>query len=167
MNDEHVEKMKAGNMPQVVLVKKSFSERNKRARKRRWKLKTLTQMGEMSREDMTEKEIEAEEGQFEGFMQDIEEDPDMRGNINLYKNPDITTPDASMYGDDDSLAVRMEEMLDGFDEMDLAGPDEDDGEAGVITDDSVGGHSTQELSANQSLERPIPGGKKSKRWSEE
>lgn len=68
-------------IPDYILVKKKFRRSNNR--KRIWKLKHLDKEVEMGRAN--KKDIDEKEKQYEEFLRDIEEDKDMRKNINIYK----------------------------------------------------------------------------------
>lgn len=75
------------NVPEIVLLKRQV-DRNQR--KRIWKLKRMEQEGIMVDENPTNKKknkkIEKEQNDFEEFLEDVELNPDMRTNINLYKD---------------------------------------------------------------------------------
>ncbi len=74
---------KSSNIPDVILVKKKYIRGNTSARKRYWKLKHLDK-----EVDMGGKEDEKEK-QYEEFLRDIEEDKDLRKNVNLYKDDEV------------------------------------------------------------------------------
>lgn len=97
-------------IPDVVLVRKTYPGRKKRAKKRRWKLRTLPK----EREQPAKKaEEEREAREFEDFMQDLEENPDLRGNVNMYKTKGAAAAPvaASSMNDDDDAD---EDDMDGF-----------------------------------------------------
>jgi len=73
------------NIPDVVLVKKSYPSRRKRVRARQWKLKELSKEEENNGEK-SKAEVAKAEQDYELFLRDIEEDPELRGMINLYKS---------------------------------------------------------------------------------
>jgi len=100
LNDANLEKMKQDQIPDVVIVKKSFGDKKKRSRNRAWKLKQLT-------EDVAAKE----DADYDEFLEDIEEDKEFRQNINIYR--DRTKMIAERKADEDDLPViALEEMLD-------------------------------------------------------
>ena len=115
------ERQTAG-LPDIILLKKSYGDSGKRARRRNWHLRRL---GEM--------QTEAPEAGLEEFMQELEEDKDMRQNVNIYKKPyakrhrkkapvsmevgdviaaagDSAGEDAN--GEDDAPVIGLEEMLE-------------------------------------------------------
>ncbi|KAJ1557168.1 ribosome-binding protein, partial [Cladochytrium tenue] len=76
----------------VVLVRKSYpNARKKRTRRagagggRAWRLKTITVEEEVEALGKSKAEKARAEADYEMFLRDIEEDPELRGMINLYK----------------------------------------------------------------------------------
>jgi len=69
------------NLPEVILVKKSFPERNKH--KRIWKLK---QLPKEDGEDTRKKKKEKNDNSFEEFLEDVEGNPELRAQMNLYRD---------------------------------------------------------------------------------
>jgi nonsense-mediated mRNA decay protein 3 len=53
------------------------------------------------------------------FLQDLEEDPEMRSQINLYRDADYDTVSESDVEDEGFPEVRVEELLDDFSGMAL------------------------------------------------
>ena len=117
--------------PDVILLKKCYGDSGKRAKRRKWQLKRL---GEMETGTETAKEDELEE-----FMQELEEDKEMRKHVNIYKKPyasrhkkrapvemevndvvnsdndvmeTIDSPGEDGPGEDDAPVIGLEEMLD-------------------------------------------------------
>merc|ERR1712223_14194 len=80
VNDENLDKMAADKIPDVILVKKVYGDKALRNRKRKWKLKFLND------------ELHRETGSVTGgddyndFLADLEEDPELRQNVNVYKD---------------------------------------------------------------------------------
>ncbi|EDQ85029.1 uncharacterized protein MONBRDRAFT_34439 [Monosiga brevicollis MX1] len=118
VNDEHTNKLNQDHLPEIVLVKKSYSDRRKKSRKRRFKLRMLPKEDEAVRPD----EEDAAMRDLDAFMDDIEEDREYRQNFNLYKNAEYH-PSTESEGEDD-LHIGVDELLDEFENMDL-----DDGQA--------------------------------------
>lgn len=98
INDDNFEKMDKNNCSEVILVKKHYGNKSSRRRERIWKLKRLTE------EDGA---LDTDGGEFDEFLDDIEEDPDLRQNINIYK--DKSKPVPSYRGE---FAIPLEEMLE-------------------------------------------------------
>lgn len=68
------------NLEDVILVKKIYPERKKT--KRNWKLKQLPKEAELQKKkDKKEKKDDS----FEEFMDELEQNPEMRAQVNLYK----------------------------------------------------------------------------------
>eukprot|EP00873_Tetraselmis_striata_P002466 jgi/Tetstr1/422730/TSEL_013527.t1 len=141
---------KAGaQVPEVVLVKKSYEEKRKQRRarghRRAWMLKRM----DMEVDDETMKaskaramaEQAAEEQ--ERFMQELEEDPELRKNVALFKDPSYDPVAAAnakqedMGDDDDSDGdvpeVPIEELLDGLDALGIE-EGEDSGSDDMLED---------------------------------
>lgn len=124
-------------LPDVVVVKKVYPQLRKanNKRSRQWKLKQLdVDQGELMERD---KDAEKRDREFEAFLQDLEEDKELRGMINLYKaNGGAPPPKQAREGDmetdsegeddGDFPAITLEELLD---EMTLEGKGGSDGEA--------------------------------------
>eukprot|EP00038_Savillea_parva_P025953 m.50323 g.50323 ORF g.50323 m.50323 type:complete len:557 (-) comp7230_c0_seq1:86-1756(-) len=116
LNDEHAEKLDPASLPEAIIIKKSYSERRKAKRRNRsWKLRELSKVED---ESITKRDAEMAEADYEGFLQDLEEDKDLRSTINIYRDP-VAVPESDA-GDEDDLKVTLEEMLDEFDALDIA-----------------------------------------------
>ena len=117
MNDPHLEKISADKVPDVVLVKKVYAEKSVRNRRRKWKLKHMQGLhhtvgaGSASMSD----------GGYEynDFLEDLEEDPELRKNVNVYKDASKVAGQMAV-DDQDSVAdsqdipqITLAEMLDG------------------------------------------------------
>lgn len=93
------------SMPDVVLVKKLFPRRIQK-RARNWKLKKLEgveQTGPIRKADVSK-----EEQDYEHFLDELEEDKELRSQINLYK--------------DESKVLKQVEESDDMEEDDLGAP---------------------------------------------
>ncbi|KAI9314669.1 NMD3 family-domain-containing protein [Zopfochytrium polystomum] len=76
-----------GGCPDVVLVRKSYPNARKRSKKqgRSWKLKKITVEEEVEAIGKSKAEKVKAEMDYELFLRDLEEDPELRGMVNLYK----------------------------------------------------------------------------------
>nr|GAT61061.1 predicted protein [Mycena chlorophos] len=86
--------LKAEHLPDVVLVKKAYPNRRKKSKARTWRLRSIGKeegeegetgggrgvVGRMGGRD--QRKVEED---YEMFLRELEEDPEMRGAINLYK----------------------------------------------------------------------------------
>lgn len=97
-NHEIWDTVDESNAPDVVLVKKSYP-RKKKNKGRNWKLKRMAkEYNEMedSGNSMSSKQKQMErdrvERDYELFLQELEEDPELRSNINLYKQSNSQLP---------------------------------------------------------------------------
>jgi len=72
-------------LPDLILVRKAFPNRRKKNHRRAWKLKDLPK--EPADLPVKKNEAARAESDYESFLQDLEEDPSMRAQINLFKVP--------------------------------------------------------------------------------
>ncbi|KAF8155694.1 NMD3 family-domain-containing protein [Crassisporium funariophilum] len=169
-NSDHFATLPAGRIPDIILVKKTYPNRRKKSKARNWKLRSIAKeagedgetsgargaIGRMGGRD--QKKVEED---YELFLRDLEEDPELRSGINLYKAPEVqmAAPETekksgrkkvqySMDVDEgapvervtsdvvgrpvdeeaeeaDFPDVKLDELLEGFDEMTL-GPAADE-----------------------------------------
>lgn len=121
-NDIELEKYKGLSIPEAILVKKSYEEKRqrKRGKPRSWKLKSMNmEVDSSSKGRIDEDKSNAE---YEEFLKDLEENPEMRFNISLYRDKDYQPSEmASVTDEDDLPSVPLEELL-----ADLDLNDEDD-----------------------------------------
>jgi nonsense-mediated mRNA decay protein 3 len=77
-------------MPEIVLVRKSYPVTRRRLKARHWKLKELAKEEDESithnKKDSSHRVDRSQD--YEMFLRDLEEDPELRAQINLYKVPD-------------------------------------------------------------------------------
>jgi nonsense-mediated mRNA decay protein 3 len=107
INDDNYESYSASNkiLPDVIVVKKFYVDRAARNARRKWKLRRIKldtgSIGTTVNND------------FNDFMNDMEEDEELRANINIYKNPDYKGEE---FEDDDLPTISVNEMLDEMNE---------------------------------------------------
>ncbi|KAE8691558.1 hypothetical protein F3Y22_tig00110889pilonHSYRG00071 [Hibiscus syriacus] len=108
-------------VPDVILIKKSYEEKHqKRGKSRPWKLKSLKMELNESRGRSNGEKLTSE---YEEFLRNLEEDPELRFNLSLYHDKDYQASEmTSMADDDDVPSVPLEELL-----ADLELSDEEDG----------------------------------------
>jgi len=105
------------DLPEVIIVRKAY--RRKGAPKRKWKLKQLAKDApDRSKKDDAEKAAD----EYEQFLRDLEEDPEMRKNISLYKTDAKADAkkDAMEEEEDDEAQkppeIPMDELIDELSE---------------------------------------------------
>ncbi|KAK6643534.1 hypothetical protein RUM43_005044 [Polyplax serrata] len=103
INDTNFEKLREADVPDVILVKKYYGERSARKRARNWKLRHLN-------EDAMNFNKTSEE--FEEFLEDLEEDPAYRHNINIYKDNDQVPVSYDDMDDPTFPRITLAEMLE-------------------------------------------------------
>lgn len=106
-------------LPDVVLVKKSYAHLRRENRSRAWKLRDLAkeEADELEDKKMSgAQRIEAERAarDREYFMQEIEEDAELRQSINIYRNADAVVAKPAEVDDEDAheIEIPLEELLD-------------------------------------------------------
>lgn len=94
-NNDAFEALNHNGLPDVILVKKSYPIRRARNRGRAWRLKHLAKEVE---DGMAPRKQEQErvEQDLELFLRDLEEDPELRSTVNLYKHANKPKKDAIM-----------------------------------------------------------------------
>ncbi|WFD26072.1 ribosome-binding protein [Malassezia nana] len=134
--------------PDVVLVKKSYPERKRRS-KRNWKLKSIAKEAEDPNADdhvvgrgalgrrggLDSQRVERD---YELFLRELEEDEEMRANVNLYKDRERIAYEQA------KRARRMQTYREPHD-MDEDGMDDDLGDDGMTTDNESEYGSDSEL----------------------
>lgn len=113
-NDMELEKHKSLILPEAILVKKSYEEKRqrKRGKPRSWKLKSLNMEVDETRNRADEEKVNTE---YEEFLRDLEENPDIRFNISLYRNRDYQPSEVASVTDGDLPSVPLEELLADLD----------------------------------------------------
>ncbi|TGZ83170.1 NMD3-domain-containing protein [Ascodesmis nigricans] len=132
-NDANFDGLTEANIPPVILVKKHYPRRKKN-KSRNWKLK---HMGREESEMLPRKQDQDRaERDYELFLREIEEDAELRGTLQLYKDKKAQeAKEAKERGDGmdvdmESVAetedggaglpeISMDELLDEFEEMKL------------------------------------------------
>jgi nonsense-mediated mRNA decay protein 3 len=126
-NDDFDKLAQSSGLPDVVLVRKSYPSRQKKRKQRNWKIQ---QLGKEVDEMLPRKQEQAKiENDMELFMRDIEEDPEFRSTINIFKSANNNAaPVATEAMTDDELddelpEIALEEMMDEMN-INMDGPDQ-------------------------------------------
>jgi len=115
LNEPHFEQFEQshqGKFPDVILVKKYFGDRTARNKRRRWKLRRM----KMAADEDTASTLDGRD--YYDFMDDLEEDPMLRQNINIYQDKaKVAKTQNEMAVDEDELEpdapqITLQEMLD-------------------------------------------------------
>ena len=106
-------------MPDVVLVRKCYPNYRRVNQHRNWKLKKLDMVGMEMVSHLQEQEesnrkvnLKKEEQEYEQFLMDLEEDADMRHEVNIYKDKTAAAPILSGDVEPDAPVIPLEEMLE-------------------------------------------------------
>ncbi|KAG0724939.1 60S ribosomal export protein NMD3 [Chionoecetes opilio] len=108
VNDDNIDKMSEDAVPDVVLVRKVFADKATRNARRRWKLKHL------ALNDDTGSQNRRVSWDYTDFLEDLEEDPQYRTNVNIYRD-EAKRVAAAVPGNDEAAdlpQVSLEEMLE-------------------------------------------------------
>jgi len=119
-NDKDVDHLKGKTIPsEIVLVRKTYPERRKKRKERKWQLDSLTKQ----QEELSRYEEERTRQQYEEFLRDLEEDPEMRGQVQLFKKYQTVDDDGDAMMDedfDDNFPdVQVDELLDKINTINL------------------------------------------------
>lgn len=110
INNPSFDKLDPSKIPDVILVKK-FYDHSERRKRRTWKLQHMADpnQGHLDGDDYIE------------FLDDLEEDPALRQNINIFKDKSKSTlpVDSDDFYDGNEHFVTLEEMLDEMDINDV------------------------------------------------
>lgn len=151
-NDSNFDGLNQSRIPEIILVRKTYPNRRKKNKPRNWKLKSIAIEANNGSEDHAglgrskgdgsnkksgkgtadQARVEAE---YEMFLRDLEEDPELRQNIQLYKaNPkskkdapdamdvegdDQSATETDLDEDDDFPKIQLDELLDEMDGLNL------------------------------------------------
>ncbi|XP_010528579.1 PREDICTED: 60S ribosomal export protein NMD3-like [Tarenaya hassleriana] len=112
VNDNELEKRgMSGSLPEVILIKKSYEAQRERKKNkpRSWKLKSLPMETSDPRGRGDEEKMSKE---YEEFLRDLEENPELRFNVSLYRDKDYQPSEtASMTDGEGAPSVPIEELL--------------------------------------------------------
>ncbi|KAI5451426.1 ribosome-binding protein [Naganishia albida] len=140
-NSDAFESLDPTRTPDVVLVKKTYPNRRKKSKPRNWKLKSIAveaddnahQTGGVGRGALGRRggvDSQKVEKDYELFLRDLEEDPEFRSAVNLYKadkpSTDVNMTAGSGLGGKKQKTVRMANDMDVEEDEAEEQPDEDD-----------------------------------------
>ncbi|GMM33197.1 ribosome-binding protein [Saccharomycopsis crataegensis] len=122
------------DLAEVVLVKKKYERKSKKSKNRAWKLKRMArEHNEITADDNNSRSAKQEyakaERDYEIFLQELEEDKELRETVNLYKDREaeqrLQTVDEDgeidIDDDEDTPVIDVDELLDELDDMTLDG----------------------------------------------
>ncbi|KAJ4957660.1 hypothetical protein NE237_024771 [Protea cynaroides] len=115
-NDIQLDKYKGLILPEAILIKKSYEEKRqkRRGKPRPWKLKSLNMEVDISNRAKIDEEKMNKE--YEEFLKDLEENPELRFNISLYRNKEYQPSEmASVTDGEDVPSVPLEEFFANLD----------------------------------------------------
>ena len=104
VNDDNLDKISPSNLPDVVLVKKVYGDKSLRNRRRKWRLRHM--------DGLHAQDAGSQNDDYVGFLEDLEEDPELRRNVNVYKDARKIAVDETASEDDGVPRISLEEMLE-------------------------------------------------------
>lgn len=116
------------DLAEVVLVKKKFTRKSKKSKNRHWKLKRMAaEHDDISAANETraaKQDYARAERDYEIFLQELEEDKELRETINLYKDTEtvanvVDENEMDEDEEDDAPVIDVDELLDELDGMTL------------------------------------------------
>lgn len=130
-NNDLWDTLDTDNTPEVILVKKHYARKSNKNKNRKWKLKRMAKEHNdiVANDDSRQarQEQERAERDYETFLQELEEDEELRQTINLYKageeperkprNEDEMDDDEDE--DEDAPEIGIDELLDELDDLAL------------------------------------------------
>ena len=117
-NDFAFDSLERNSLPDVILLKKAYPNRRRKNRPRNWKLNKLNK--EAGDGGMKKGDVDKENMDYETFLRDLEEDPELRQSVNLYRNKnlkvrtemDIDGGEADEEEEADFPEVRLDELME-------------------------------------------------------
>ncbi|KAL1917102.1 uncharacterized protein VTP21DRAFT_5300 [Calcarisporiella thermophila] len=116
-NDENFDRLDRRATADVILVRKAYPNRRKKNRPRNWKLKRIAiDQGELQ---PRKQEADRLEQDYELFLRDLEEDPELRQNVTLWKDEarNRREADTAMEADDEQDIEEEDFPEVGLDEL--------------------------------------------------
>ncbi|BGP31845.1 ribosome-binding protein [Rhodotorula toruloides] len=147
-NNDAWETMNQDRVPEVVLIRKTYPARKKAKRARNWKLRSMVKQvggedlgdaatigfGRERAEPKSKRSAIADQAKaeqdYERFLQDLEDDDEMRKEIHLFKDPNAAQAKADAMTDDtdeedeELPQINVDELLDDFEQMAIEGDEE-------------------------------------------
>lgn len=119
-DDEEIFAKHKHKLPEIIVVKKSFSRKN-RAKRRKFMLKKVIEEPVLSDKKKVAKH---EDDEMEEFLQEIEEDPELQTKINLYRRDDVddvVNPEQmdSDADDEDLPQINMDSLLHSMEALEM------------------------------------------------
>ncbi|QQP58466.1 60S ribosomal export protein NMD3, partial [Caligus rogercresseyi] len=108
VNNPELEEISEHKIPDVVLVKKVYAQKSVRNRRRKWRLRHMDGLHGT-------KSLCSDNPEMTDFLEDIEEDVELRKHINIYKDPKKLSIPVDQDEDDTEIpGVSLAEMLESF-----------------------------------------------------
>jgi len=116
--DSSLRVLKGNQIPDVILCKKAYVDYRAKKKKRKWKVKNMDVEQD---QNMRKADIEKAERDRAQFLEDLEEDPELWKQVNLYKDDDVSSETDT----DEFPGPKMSDLINDMDDMHLEDMEED------------------------------------------
>ena len=106
VNDDNLDAIKPEDLPDVILVKKLYGDKVKRHKNRKFMLDRLP----IDKDQASVATIEDKD--YLDFLEDLEEDPKARENVNIYKDPRKIAVEPEESDAENAPQISLQEMLE-------------------------------------------------------
>jgi len=110
--------LRGGNVPDVILVRKAYVQR----RRRKWKLGALEIE---TSESQRKSDLEKAERERAEFLQDLEEDPELWKQVDLYRDDDVASVSSEVTDDEQFPGPRLDDLISSVNKMQIEDMDTD------------------------------------------
>eukprot|EP00339_Tiarina_fusa_P030095 CAMPEP_0117085506 /NCGR_PEP_ID=MMETSP0472-20121206/60100_1 /TAXON_ID=693140 ORGANISM="Tiarina fusus, Strain LIS" /NCGR_SAMPLE_ID=MMETSP0472 /ASSEMBLY_ACC=CAM_ASM_000603 /LENGTH=183 /DNA_ID=CAMNT_0004814771 /DNA_START=968 /DNA_END=1519 /DNA_ORIENTATION=+ len=111
--DAHLNVLKGRQIPDVILCKKAYVDFRAKKKKRKWRVKTMDVEAD---QNARKADIEKAERDRAQFLDDLEEDPELWKQVNLYRDDDAssTTSESDV---DEFPGPKVSDLIRGMGDM--------------------------------------------------
>jgi len=113
--DSNLKALKGKQVPEVILCKKAYVDFRAKKKRRKWRVK---QMDVEADESLRKADLEKAERDRAQFLDDLEEDPELWKQVNLYKEDDASST-ISESDNEEFPGPKLSDLIDKMDDMTL------------------------------------------------
>jgi len=113
-NDQDVKSLRGKQLPDIILCKKAYVDYRSKKKRRKWKLKRM-EIEEEQNPKRGDEEKAARDAQQ--FLDDLEEDPELWGQVNLYKDDDISSTTGSEIDEEEFPGPQMKDLIKDMEDL--------------------------------------------------
>jgi len=121
-NDADTKSLRGRTLPDVVLCRKAYVDYRAKKKRRKWRVANLTVEADLA---ARKSDLEKADRDREHFLEDLEEDPELWKQVNLYQDEDAssTLSDSEV---EDFPGPRVNDLIRGMEEMHVDDMEMDD-----------------------------------------